>query len=157
MINNKEPAHNQVIADIILEIKRSPAITSEQKYNEWFTRILSEIDIRVDQALTAREDELRKEFVQIIMDYDKESMDLLNEAVAEIDELKCKLEKHAKALLELIALKQIKDMYGKTPDYELRQPKAWETAFALFFKRTTYEQPKGTSGPDTLGKDLPIL
>lgn len=38
--------HNQVIADIIIEIKRAPQIVSEGKYNEWYTRILEEMEKR---------------------------------------------------------------------------------------------------------------
>jgi hypothetical protein len=42
--SNQPAKHNQAIADIINEIKRSPAIVSEQKYNEWYVRILDEIN-----------------------------------------------------------------------------------------------------------------
>lgn len=39
-----------------------------------------------------------------------------------------------KALLELVSLKVIKDNFGKTAEYEVRQPKAWETARNVLLK-----------------------
>lgn len=36
-------------------------------------------------------------------------------------------------LRELVDLKKIKDERGKTPEYEARQPKAWERARVLLF------------------------
>lgn len=58
------------------------------------------------------------------MDY---AEDLIDALVVETKSLRA-------ALVELVALKDLKDAFGKTPDYEDRQPKAWEAARAALEK-----------------------
>lgn len=52
----KPAPHNQVIADIILEMKRVPQIVSEQKYNDWYIRILDEMEKQSHSSGVSREE-----------------------------------------------------------------------------------------------------
>jgi len=92
--------NNPTIADIILEIKRHPAIVSEQKYNEWHVRLCDimrehgenraqavrngyEMDSTfcksVNAELEAENRELKECLKEIISS--QEIMDLLNDSV----------------------------------------------------------------------------
>lgn len=52
--------------------------------------------------------------------------DYADHVARKIREVKARAGALETAARELLALKNLKDKEGKTPDYEARQPKAWE-------------------------------